>query len=269
MHIRNLFFLLIAIVIISSCKKNKEEKANLVRIETTYGDMVVKLYDATPKHSQNFLKLVKEDFYDGLLFHRVIDNFMIQGGDPEFKDAQPREFLGEGDIGYTIPPEFVDSIIHKKGAVASARMGDDVNPDKKSSGCQFYIVQGKVFTSEELKELEQKVLGIQHKTILNKRLKEEENRLMDEGKEIDYQSMYNKINKEVIDYLETNKPYKFSEYQKEIYTTIGGTPHLDGNYTIFGEVIEGLDVIDKIASAKTDKNDRPIKDIKMKIKIIQ
>lgn len=269
MRNRNILLILIAIFIISSCKDKKEDKSNIVKIETAYGDMVVKLYDATPLHSKNFLNLVKEGFYNNLLFHRVIKNFMIQGGDPESRNAQPGQLLGEGDVGYTIPPEFTDSIIHKKGAIAAARMGDDVNPEKKSSGCQFYIVQGKVFTEEELEALEQKVLAIQHKTMLNNLLKEAENRLMDEGKEIDYKSMYNKINKEVIDYLEKNKPYKFSDYQKEIYTTKGGTPHLDGNYTIFGEVIEGLDVIDKIASVATDEKDRPLKDVKMKIKPVE
>ena len=189
-----------------------------VRIETPYGDMVVKLYDETPKHRDNFIKLVKEGFYDNLLFHRVIENFMIQGGDPDSKGAPAGKMLGMGDVGYTVPAEFVKGLYHKKGALSAARQGDAVNPAKASSGCQFYIVQGQVYPQEMFAMFESRGL-------------------------------------------------KLNEEQKQLYGTVGGTPHLDGDYTVFGEVIEGLDVIDKIAAVQTDRADRPVEDVWMKMRI--
>lgn len=189
-----------------------------VRIETPYGDMVVKLYDETPKHRDNFIKLVKEGFYDNLLFHRVIENFMIQGGDPDSKGAPAGKMLGVGDVGYTVPAEFVKGLYHKKGALSAARQGDAVNPAKASSGCQFYIVQGQVYPQEMFAMFESRGL-------------------------------------------------KLNDEQKQLYSTVGGTPHLDGDYTVFGEVIEGLDVIDKIAAVQTDRADRPVEDVWMKMRI--
>lgn len=189
-----------------------------VRIETPYGDMVVKLYDETPKHRDNFIKLVKEGFYDNLLFHRVIENFMIQGGDPDSKGAPSGKMLGVGDVGYTVPAEFVPGLYHKKGALSAARQGDAVNPAKASSGCQFYIVQGQVYPQEMFAMFESRGL-------------------------------------------------KLNDDQKRLYGTVGGTPHLDGDYTVFGEVIEGLDVIDKIAAVQTDRADRPVEDVWMKMRI--
>ena len=186
------------------------DKEHVVLISTSLGDMKVKLYDSTPKHRDNFLKLAQENFYDSLLFHRVIPNFMIQGGDPLSKKAAPGVPLGSGDIGYTIPAEFVDSLFHKKGAICAARTE---NPEKASSGCQFYIVQGQVLTNEQVSMMEQ-----QRGIIL-------------------------------------------SEKQKQLYTTVGGSPWLDKGYTVFGEVIEGLDVIDKIAAVKTAPGDRPLQDV--------
>ncbi len=189
-----------------------------VRIETPYGDMVVKLYDETPKHRDNFIKLVQEGFYNDLLFHRVIASFMIQGGDPDSKNAPANKMLGAGDVGYTIPAEFVKGLYHKKGALSAARQGDAVNPTKASSGCQFYVVQGQVYTPEMLAKFE-------------------------------------------------SYGYKFTDEQKKLYSTVGGTPHLDGDYTVFGEVIEGLDVIDKIAAVPTNPSDRPLEDVRMKMRI--
>ena len=189
-----------------------------VRIETPYGDMVVKLYDETPKHRDNFIKLVKEGFYDNLLFHRVIENFMIQGGDPDSKGAPAGKMLGVGDVGYTVPAEFVPGLYHKKGALSAARQGDAVNPAKASSGCQFYIVQGQVYPQEIFAMFESRGL-------------------------------------------------KLNDEQKQLYSTVGGTPHLDGDYTVFGEVIEGLDIIDKIAAVQTDRADRPVEDVWMKMRI--
>lgn len=191
------------------------EKEQLVVIHTSYGDMTVKLYNETPQHRDNFIKLVKEKQYDSTLFHRVIKGFMIQGGDPGSKHAKPGQMLGGGDLGYTIPAEFVPNLIHKKGALAAARTGDQINPQKRSSSCQFYIVQGKTWTPQELQMIAMQY-GIQ-----------------------------------------------FTPEQIEVYTSLGGTPFLDMQYTVFGEVVEGLDVIDKIASQPTQPGDRPVEDIRM------
>ncbi len=193
----------------------------LVKITTDFGTMTVKLYNETPQHRDNFLKLVKQGFYDSLLFHRIIKEFMIQGGDPDSKNAAPEVILGQGGPGYTVPAEIRTDLIHKKGALAAARLGDAQNPTKASSGSQFYLVQGKVYSMEDLNYFEQR-FGI-----------------------------------------------VFSQKQKERYTTVGGTPHLDGGYTVFGEVIEGLSVIDAIAAVKTGNGDRPMKDVRMKMELIK
>jgi cyclophilin family peptidyl-prolyl cis-trans isomerase len=190
--------------------KSAANSEHLVLIKTSMGDMTVKLYDATPQHRDNFLKLANSNFYDSLLFHRVIRNFMIQGGDPLSKNAKDSVPLGMGDNGYTIPAEFVDSLYHKKGALAAARTE---NPTKASSGCQFYIVQGQVLTPEQ------------------------------------------------ITMMENQRGIKMTEKQKQIYSTVGGSPWLDGAYTVFGEVVEGLDVIDKIEAVKTLPGDRPVQNI--------
>lgn len=198
--------------------KNTAPVDHIALIHTDYGDMKVLLYNVTPKHRDNFIKLTNEGFYDSLLFHRVIRNFMIQGGDPLSKHAQPGTPLGMGENGYTIPAEFVDTLFHRKGALAAARTE---NPEKASSGCQFYIVQGQVFTDEQLQM------------------------------------------------MEMQRGITLSPEQKKIYTTVGGSPWLDQNYTVFGQVIEGLDVIDKIANVQTAPGDRPVEDIRMTIKMIQ
>ncbi len=201
-------------------------KNQKVKIETTEGDITLLLYDETPLHRDNFVKLVKAKFYDGVLFHRVIDEFMIQGGDPNSKNAEPGKVLGDGDVGYTIPAEFkTPQIYHKRGALAAAREGDDTNPEKASSGCQFYIVVGKQFTNEQLDQME--------------------------ASKIDKHGHAN------------DSTYKFSEQARIDYTTIGGTPHLDGNYTVYGEVLTGIDVVDKIAQARTNRADRPREDIRI------
>jgi peptidyl-prolyl cis-trans isomerase B (cyclophilin B) len=231
MKLKILFFSTVLAFIIVSCgtqkkstkttqtvKKDTVPKDRMVLITTDFGNMTVKLYNATPQHRDNFVKLTKEGFYDSLLFHRVIKNFMIQGGDPLSKNAPSGQMLGNGDNGYTIPAEFVDSLFHKKGALCAARTS---NPQKASSGCQFYIVQGQVLTNEQ-------IAG-----------------------------------------MEAQGGRKMSDAQKKNYTTLGGTPFLDGNYTVFGEVIEGLDVIDKIAAVKTAPGDRPLQDVRMKMKVIQ
>ena len=191
------------------------EKRSVVRLETSAGNIRIALSDDTPAHRDNFLKLAATGFYDGTLFHRVIKDFMIQGGDPDSKHAKPGQMLGSGDLGYTIPAEFVPARFHKKGALAAARTGDQVNPQKRSSSCQFYIVQGRTWTPQELQ-----MISMQYGT-------------------------------------------QFTPEQIEIYTTLGGTPFLDMQYTVFGEVVDGLDVIDKIASQPTRPGDRPVEDIRM------
>lgn len=229
---RGLFFLLISTLIVS-CANTKKIPAppppppepvtgRIVLLETDYGNITIALSDSTPQHRDNFIKLVKQSYYDSLLFHRVIKDFMIQGGDPDSKRAVAGQMLGNGGPGYTVPAEFNDSLFHKKGALAAARMGDNVNPQKASSGSQFYIVQGKKFTDEELNRLEQMRLG---------------------GK-------------------------KIPPARREVYKTLGGTPHLDGGYTVFGEVISGLEVIDKITALQCDPYNRPVTDVRMRIRII-
>lgn len=198
-----------------------QEQVQLVRITTDFGDIVLKLYNETPAHRDNFLKLAGEGYYDGVLFHRVIRSFMIQGGDPNSKDAEPGQPLGNGGPGYTVPAEIVPGLFHKKGALAAARLGDQMNPERASSGSQFYIVQGKVWTPEEL------------------------------------------------DMMEQQRGQAFTAEQRQAYTTIGGTPHLDAGYTVFGEVVEGLDVVDKIAAVQTAPGDRPVQDVAMKIEIVK
>ncbi|MFI5451522.1 peptidylprolyl isomerase [Pedobacter sp. UC225_61] len=196
-------------------------KNQYVKISTSKGEVIIKLYNETPLHRDNFLKLAKNGTYNGTLFHRVIKAFMIQGGDPDSKNAKPDSLLGNGDLGYTIPSEFRDSLFHKKGVLAAAREGDDINPLKASSSCQFYIVQGKVWTDSSLNVVE------------TKRMK-----------------------------------FKIPEWQRQIYKTIGGTPHLDRNYTVYGEVVKGLEMVDAIAEESTDKNNRPKNDIKMTVTVL-
>jgi cyclophilin family peptidyl-prolyl cis-trans isomerase len=185
-------------------------------ISTSQGNITIKLYDDVPMHRENFLELVSKHFYDSLLFHRVISDFMIQTGDPDSKYARQGQFLGLGDDNYTIPAEIRKEFFHKKGAVAAARLPDNINPEKASSGCQFYIVKGKTYTDQEL------------------------------------------------DYMENNGIHiKFTEEQRNAYKTLGGSPHLDYSYTVFGEVIEGFSILDKISLAETDRNNRPLNDIRI------
>lgn len=228
MKIKKFTFLFLFFAAMVSCtaqnpktQENMQEKKYYVLIETNMGNMTVELYNETPKHRDNFLKLVKEGFYDGLIFHRVINNFMIQGGDPNSKNAAPGTMLGNGTLGYTVPAEFVQGLIHKKGALAAARQGDQVNPTKASSSCQFYIVQGNVWKADQLQMMAAQM-----------------------GRTFDQQ-------------------------QIDVYTTVGGTPHLDYDYTVFGQVIDGLDVIDKIAAVRCGRGDRPIEDVTMKMTVVE
>ena len=214
----------VAIFLVSSILGWAQKPANqsvkpdgdaVVIMETSMGEIVLKLYGETPIHRDNFLKLAQDRVYDGLLFHRVIKNFMIQGGDPKSRDAKPGQPLGDGTLGYTLPAEFRPNLFHKRGALCAARQGDNVNPKKESSASQFYIVQGNRWDEKQLDMMSERM-----------------------GK-------------------------KFSPEQRKVYTTVGGTPHLDGDYTVFGEVIKGMDVIDKISQVKCDRMDRPVEDVRI------
>ena len=245
---------------------------SMVLISTEFGNMKVKLYNETPKSRDNFIKLVREGFYDSLLFHRVIKGFMIQGGDPQSKNAAPGVMLGNGDVGYTIPAEFNDSLIHKKGALCAARTE---NPEKAGSACQFYIVQGQKKTDAELDQLEQNInngsrmQGAFQKIInepSNAALKETFVRMQQTGQR---DSLNTLIQTTIQPLINANmKPFKYSPSQREAYKTIGGTPQLDQGYTVFGEVVEGMDVIDKIAAVPIASADRPATDVRMKITLI-
>ena len=215
---RKLTYILLLLAVVA-CGTQKDMK---VRMHTTAGVIDLCLYDETPKHKENFLKLVKEQQYDSLLFHRVIKDFMIQGGDPDSKNAPAGALLGEGDLGYTVEAEFMPQVyFHRRGVLAAARESDDVNPTKASSASQFYIVWGKVYTKEQLEA---------------------------------YKEFYKR---------RTGRELVITPEQEAVYTTVGGTPHLDGEYTVFGEVISGLDVVEKIQGVACDGNDRPLEDVRI------
>lgn len=250
--------------------KNSEK---VVAIHTDYGTMKVKLYNATPLHRDNFIKLVSQHYYDSLLFHRIIKNFMIQGGRPRFSTGKTQSNFGNGEPDYTIPTEFVDSLFHRKGVLASAREGDDVNPEMASSGSQFYIVQGRVFTFEELMILEAKRLKKYRSVEFERFMEDPKNHIPKAA----YTAAMRAKNQEAITAImaEINPKinarmikYRYTDEQIQAYTTIGGTPHLDDAYTVFGEIIEGLDVLDTIASVPTGEFDRPVKDVRMWIEVI-
>lgn len=249
-------------------KKGEDmDKETLVKIETTAGDIKVKLYNETPKHRDNFIKLVKDGMYEGTLFHRVIKDFMIQAGDPDSKNAPKGKMLGAGDVGYTIPAEFVyPKFFHKKGALSAARQGDNVNPKKESSGCQFYIVTGKVYNDSTLLSMESQMnenkINVIFNTLAQKHMKEiyKMRKANDENGLYDLQE---KLFAEAQEMAAKQPDFHFTPEQIEAYTTVGGTPHLDGEYTVFGEVVEGMDVVDKIQQVKTDRSDRPEEDVKI------
>ncbi|NDV64051.1 peptidylprolyl isomerase [Bacteroides sp. 224] len=271
---KNLWLLLIILGgLASACQPGKKNvnmdgKETKLRIETSMGDIIVMLYDETPKHRDNFIKLAKESVYNGTLFHRVIKDFMIQAGDPESKKAEKGAMLGTGDVGYTIPAEFVyPQYFHKKGALSAARQGDQINPEKASSGCQFYIVTGKVYNDSTLLDMEQQMNQGKLNTIFNSLAYKRMDEIRKMQNEKDQDGLY-ALQEELFAEAEAEAAqqpdFKFTPEQIEAYSTVGGSPHLDGEYTVFGEVLDGLDVIDKIQKVKTDRNDRPEEDVKIK-----
>ncbi|MFY9150741.1 MAG: peptidylprolyl isomerase [Prolixibacteraceae bacterium] len=255
-----------------SCGTAESKGQSKVKIETEFGTIKIKLYDETPFHRDNFLKLTKEGFYSDLLFHRVIQGFMIQGGDPDSKNATPGQQLGSGDLGYTIPAEINPKYFHRKGILAAARQGDQANPEKRSSASQFYILQGKVLRNSELDSMEVNLEASRKQVMLQAKIKSIEpelNKLGAEGKQDEMMARFNALKEEVLAEAAKLPAIKFTDEQRQAYTTVGGYPSLDNNYTIYGEVTEGLDVVDKIAAQPVDRYNRPQKDIKFKITVIK
>lgn len=252
---------------------NAENKETMVLITTEYGKMKVKLYNETPQHRDNFIKLAEKGFYNGLLFHRVIKNFMIQGGDPESKNAPAGKQLGAGDVGYTIPAEFVyPKYYHKKGALCAARQGDQVNPEKRSSGCQFYIVQGDKLNDSKLNQMENMAINQQKEARFYEIVKtrnDEVKKLRIARDQAGLQKLQDEILAQVDKEFAGKSAPKMPAKMRDDYKTIGGTPFLDNQYTVFGEVVEGLEVIDAIAAVKTAPGDRPLKDVSMKVEVLK
>ncbi len=239
--------------------------ATRLKIKTTEGNIIIRLYDETPKHRDNFLKLAKEGYFNGTLFHRVIKDFMIQGGDPDSKNAPKGKMLGTGGPDYTIPAEFVyPQYFHKRGALSAARTCDEVNPEKESSGSQFYIVWGKTFKPAELKQMEHQMAMQQEQQVFNQLTREHHEEIMNLRRNRDrvgLQELQNKLIEQTkITCKQQGKP-SFTEEQIEVYTNVGGTPFLDNQYTVFGEVEEGLDIVERIQNCDTDRNDRPTEDV--------
>ena len=244
----------------------ENEKRTLVKLETTMGNITVALYNETPKHRDNFIKLVKEGVYDSTLFHRVIKQFMIQAGDPDSKNASDTAMLGSGDVGYTIPAEFNPKFFHKKGVLAAARQGDDVNPEKASSGCQFYIVTGRKFTEPQLLGMENKI-NEQHEEALFDSLArqhmKEIYKMRKAGDNAGLLELQDTLEAQARELAEKEEKFRFTPEQIKAYSTVGGAPHLDGSYTVFGEVTEGMEVVENIEIAKTNRADRPVENIRI------
>lgn len=236
-----------------------------IKISTSLGDITVRLYDDTPIHRDNFLKLTSAGYYNGTLFHRVIRDFMIQGGDPDSKGAPAGKQLGVGGPDYTLQAEIKPHLFHKRGALCAARLGDEVNPNRESSGSQFYIVWGSVYNPSQLKQMEKQMKQNQVAVTFNDLVsyhKEEIRNMRRNRDRAGLQAMQEQLLKEAEDICKAN-PAGFTEEQVQAYTTVGGTPHLDGQYTVFGEVTDGLDVVEKIQGVKTLRGDRPCDDVEV------
>ncbi|MFH1120579.1 MAG: peptidylprolyl isomerase [Bacteroidota bacterium] len=272
---RSILFLLLTLIPVMVPAQTREPES-LVVVSTSKGDITLKLYDDTPGHRDNFLKLAGEGFFDSTLFHRVIAGFMIHGGDPDSKHALPGIELGNGGPGYDLPGEIIPSHFHRRGILAAAREEDKVNPKRLSSGSQFYIVHGKKFTEPELDMLEKEQNSLIKQRIFVNIMDKPENLSLrnqffspDAKKDsLHFRFLLDTLNKMIDKEYAAVPKFKVTEAQRKIYTTIGGAPKLDGKYTIFGEVESGMEVVDAIAAEKTDKNDRPLNDIRMNVKIV-
>ena len=244
----------------------ENEKRTLVKLETTMGNITVALYNETPKHRDNFIKLVKEGVYDSTLFHRVIKQFMIQAGDPDSKNASDTAMLGSGDVGYTIPAEFNPKFFHKKVVLAAARQGDDVNPEKASSGCQFYIVTGRKFTEPQLLGMENKINEQREEALFDSLARQhmkEIYKMRKAGDNAGLLELQDTLEAQARELADKEEKFRFTPEQIKAYSTVGGAPHLDGSYTVFGEVTEGMEVVENIEIAKTNRADRPVENIRI------
>ena len=269
---RNLIVLLTILVCgLTACKPGQKKEENMeketkLKIETSAGDITVKLYNETPKHRDNFIKLVKEGVYDSTLFHRVIKQFMIQAGDPDSKNASDTAMLGSGDVGYTIPAEFNPKFFHKKGVLAAARQGDDVNPEKASSGCQFYIVTGRKFTEPQLLGMENKINEQREEALFDSLARQhmkEIYKMRKAGDNAGLLELQDTLEAQARELADKEEKFRFTPEQIKAYSTVGGAPHLDGSYTVFGEVTEGMEVVENIEIAKTNRADRPVENIRI------
>ena len=273
MNMKTNYLLIIAVFAVafaacgSGSKKTTDmEKRTQVKFETTLGDIVVELYNETPKHRDNFIKLAKEGMYDSTLFHRVIRQFMIQAGDPESKHASDTAQLGGGDVGYTIPAEFEPKFFHKKGALAAARMGDDVNPERESSGCQFYIVTGRKFREAQLLDMAGQKNNARMDTIFNQLARKHMKEIYKLKKANDQDALLelqDSLEAQAYAIYKEEEPFMFTPEQLSAYSTIGGAPHLDGAYTVFGQVVSGMETVEKIEGTKTGKADRPVENVRI------
>ena len=278
MKTNQLIIIAVITVMFAACgagskKSNDMEKRTQVKIETTMGDIVVELYNETPKHRDNFIKLAKEGMYDSTLFHRVIRQFMIQAGDPGSKTANDTAMLGGGDVGYTIPAEFVPKYFHKKGALAAARMGDDVNPNRESSGCQFYIVTGRKFREAQLLDMAGQKNNARVDEIFNELARKHMKEIYKLRKAGDNEALLelqDSLEAQAYAQYKEEEPFMFTPEQLAAYSTIGGAPHLDGAYTVFGQVVSGIETVEKIEGTKTGKADRPVENVRiLKMSVVE
>lgn len=266
-YYKKLAFLSLVLSVIS-CNVPGSNENTIISMKTTLGDIKIRLYDNTPIHRDNFIKLINTGFYEGISFHRVIKQFMIQAGDPDTRSV-PLTGISDSVKTFTIPSEFNSLYFHKKGALAAARQGNEANPEMRSSGTQFYIVQGVKYSDDDLDKAEQLINSNIKQAVFNKYLRETADSVRLSGKTTTQSEIQEISSIKMFQYLTNNKSYAIPEDQRNVYKNIGGTPRLDGTYTVFGEVIEGLDVVDKIAAVSTDSNDKPTNDIRiLKIKII-
>lgn len=260
-----LYLLLVMLLVSTSCAQKQKpldpNKPVFVTVKTSMGDVTVRLYDDTPLHKENFIKLCQENAHEGVLFHRIIKEFVVQGGDPTSKAKEPGAKYGSESGGYTVPAEILPHYFNKRGALIDAKKADAVNTERASAGTQFCFVQGKVLTDDELAEKEARINDIHRNWLYHKfrkQLIEEDPTFADETKEAELHAEANLL---VLDELVKTGPYEIPEEHRQVYKTIGGVPHLDGSVTIFGEVVEGLDIVEKMSLVDTDENDRPLKDV--------
>lgn len=268
-------YFLIAISFLFFSSLNAQNQVDhIVEIQTNFGTMRFRLYNDTPKHRDAFMQLAREGYYDGTLFYRVIQNFLIQGGSKSSRNASPGKRIGYGSPEHTVDDEIVPGHIHKKGALCAPRQPDEVNPFKQSDISQFYVVKGQVFTEGELDTMEMAVNRPIRKKIIKEvytpEIKAQLKQLKAESKVDEFREIADKVKRDIEAKMALNpNVLVFTDQQRKAYTTIGGYPDLDGKYTVFGECISGFDVIDKIAALKTDENNRPLTDVKITVKIIQ